>query len=569
MPLNTIQALQKLDQLKNKQIKTANDLLTSEQNYKQLNTDYQELKRLQQEILAKVKHLQEDLKKTTIHKEHAEKELAEVKNKLDSANVILNKPKPVMVEAETQTELTLQEKKLDQELQDLRTKLTNLAQMNEDIQKVDQQVYDILGQASSQKGLLLRTQEVIKEIDNIKLQLTQKENQLEQTIKDFQEKEQTQKQQYLQLLTKKDQDWETKLEQALKKPATAEMGTQTDLTGEDIKKMEADITKYQQELTEEQNKVSLLQTKLANLRQEIGTLKNQVTDNPTEQQLLKHVNWKDWKPDEYQTIKNELEAGWEDVSGKQWYWEELRHPYMEIRTKLLELVNSLIEGKESQEQLENRNKDLEEKLKEGDLNEEEKELMEIIEKEEEEVNDYDQILKELGTGNKWDKLRGEYKRVRLLFLEQIARAKEQLKSQQTITELTQKKNELQTQLDLATKTKEELAAELALEKGWVDKWKNDEDKNNTGFFNFLMNKNLSPQSSLFLFSAKKNMLEYAVLYYLSVENLYWEVWMDKNNSAAYPVVDARGDIGRATFVYFILQAREYYKNYTPPPPPNK
>ncbi|CAG8706444.1 29016_t:CDS:10, partial [Racocetra persica] len=42
-------------------------------------------------------------------------------------------------------------------------------------------------------------------IAKLKRELAQKENQLAQTIKDFQEKEQTQKQEYLQLLTKKDQ----------------------------------------------------------------------------------------------------------------------------------------------------------------------------------------------------------------------------------------------------------------------------------------------------------------------------------------------------------------------------
>ncbi|CAG8539956.1 17039_t:CDS:2 [Racocetra persica] len=49
-------------------------------------------------------------------------------------------------------------------------------------------------------------QQIIKERDNLKLQLTQKENQLEQTIKDFQKKEKTKHQEYLNILTKKDQD---------------------------------------------------------------------------------------------------------------------------------------------------------------------------------------------------------------------------------------------------------------------------------------------------------------------------------------------------------------------------
>ncbi|CAG8822179.1 36709_t:CDS:1 [Racocetra persica] len=56
----------------------------------------------------------------------------------------------------------------------------------------------------------IRTSEIIKqkdqEITTLKLQLTQKENQLEQTIKDFQEKEKAKHQEYLNILTKKDQD---------------------------------------------------------------------------------------------------------------------------------------------------------------------------------------------------------------------------------------------------------------------------------------------------------------------------------------------------------------------------
>ncbi|CAG8828870.1 32682_t:CDS:2, partial [Racocetra persica] len=42
-------------------------------------------------------------------------------------------------------------------------------------------------------------------------------------------------------------------------------------------------------------------------------------------------------------------------------------------------------------------------------------------------------------------------------------------NQQKITNLTKKKDKLQTQLDLATKTKEQLAEELQKEKGWLDK----------------------------------------------------------------------------------------------------
>src|SRR5438477_11580060 len=76
----------------------------------------------------------------------------------------------------------------------------------------------------------------------------------------------------------------------LKKPATAEMGTQTDLTAEQISQMEADIVKYQQDIKKEQNKISALQTKLVNLRSELKTLQGQAQANPTEKQLLVYVN---------------------------------------------------------------------------------------------------------------------------------------------------------------------------------------------------------------------------------------------------------------------------------------
>ncbi|CFW92819.1 protein of unknown function [endosymbiont DhMRE of Dentiscutata heterogama] len=237
-------------------------------------------------------------------------------------------------------------------------------------------------------------QQIIKERDNLKLQLTQKENQLEKTIQAFTEKEQTKHQEYLNILTKKDQDWETKLEQALKKPPTATIGTQTDITIPPTDQWETDLEKYKQDIQKKQQKVSKLQTKLANLRQEI--------------------------------------------------------------------------------------KDLQEQAKEGDLNEVEKELLETAEMpigtDRSFFGDSKKMiepkeLKKMLQGDKWNQLRADYQAIKKRLIDLADKELEVQQNQQTITELTQKKDQLQKDLDLATKTKEELAEELQKEKGWWDKWK--------------------------------------------------------------------------------------------------
>ncbi|CFW92976.1 Putative Viral A-type inclusion protein (fragment) [endosymbiont DhMRE of Dentiscutata heterogama] len=334
----------------------------------------------------------------------------------------------------------------DTEIKELREKLINLAQMNENLIKVDQQVYDILGQVSQQTGLLPRAQQVVA---------------------------------------------------ILKKPKR-EIETQTDITIPPTDQWETDLEKYKQDIQKEQNKVSLLQTKLSNLRQEIKDLQEQSQINLIEKKLLTFVRWKDWKSSDYQKIKQKLETG--QLAYEKVDWGQLHSPYTEIRTKLLELVNALIEGKESQEQLENRNKELEEKLKEGGLNEVEKELLKYMVPDwqttetltgnlfETPKPDYNQILQEL-QGEKWNKLREEYENIRQKLIQLAEKELEVQQNQQTITELTQKKDQLQKDLDLATKTKEELAEELAIEKGWWDKWINGDDG--------------TKQSPMFDFVAKK------------------------------------------------------------------
>ncbi|CAG8440409.1 11904_t:CDS:2 [Cetraspora pellucida] len=140
---------------------------------------------------------------------------------------------------------------------------------------------------------------------------------------------------------------------------------------------------------------------------------------------------------------------------------------MEIRTKLLELVNALIEGKESQEQLENRNKDLEEKLKEGGLNEVERELLEIAEMPIGTDRSFFGDSKKMIEPKELKKmLQADYQAIKKRLIDLADKELEVQQNQQKITELTQKRDQLQKDLDLATKTKEELAEELQKEKGW-------------------------------------------------------------------------------------------------------
>ncbi|KLL04538.1 MAG: hypothetical protein MRERV_19c026 [Mycoplasmataceae bacterium RV_VA103A] len=251
------------------------------------------------------------------------------------------------------------------------------------------------------------------------------------------------------------------------KPQMKDAWVQTELTAEQITQMEADITKYQSDIQQEQNKVQEKETELANLGREIKSLQEQVQLNFAERYLItliKDKTW--WETDKYEKVKRELEA-----LGKEGW--KLHSPYTDIRTKLLELVNSLIEGKENKEQLEKRNKDLEEKLKDLEPNEAEKELLEIAKKPiaismmtDEEYFTPEEIKDKLQTlwGSKWSKLRKDYKDIRNKLIDLADQELEIEQNQQTITTLTKNKEQLQTQLDLATKTKEELAKELEIEK---------------------------------------------------------------------------------------------------------
>ncbi|CAI2196768.1 5579_t:CDS:1 [Funneliformis geosporum] len=77
----------------------------------------------------------------------------------------------------------------------------------------------------------------------------------------------------------------------LNKPTT-EMGTQTDLTAEQISRMEEKITNYQKDITQSQNQVNFLTNQISTLQTEIRGLQKQVKDkelNEAEKDLLDYV----------------------------------------------------------------------------------------------------------------------------------------------------------------------------------------------------------------------------------------------------------------------------------------
>ncbi|CAG8648811.1 7954_t:CDS:2, partial [Cetraspora pellucida] len=234
----------------------------------QLDADHQELKILHQKILEEVKHLQTDLKETKIHKEHAEKELGEVKNKLDSANAILNKPKPVMVEMGTQTELTLYD------LERMGKKLVNLTNLGRTRREKNEQI----------QGLLKRMKVVENQVTNLyedKKHLLEKGAEAEQRIE------------------------ELNAEMDKKNLSMGDLEIKVRLLEETL----TDLEKYQQDIQKEQNKVSALQTKLANLRQEIKNLEEKLKEgdlNEIEKELFGYV--------EKRLVSKEAEVEMVDIS---------------------------------------------------------------------------------------------------------------------------------------------------------------------------------------------------------------------------------------------------------------
>jgi len=126
-----------------------------------------------------------------------------------------------------------------------------------------------------------------QEVEKLKQQLVQKENQLEQTIKNFQEKEQIKHQECLELLTKKEQDWETKLKENLKKPPVVEIGTQTDLTAEQITQMEKDLENYRDLLYKGSLEIDRLEKELVEISKKKDELSTEEPSNESEEAVKK------------------------------------------------------------------------------------------------------------------------------------------------------------------------------------------------------------------------------------------------------------------------------------------
>ncbi|CAG8451791.1 7336_t:CDS:2 [Scutellospora calospora] len=133
--------------------------------------------------------------------------------------------------------------------------------------------------------------------------------------------------------------------------------------------------------------------------------------------------------------QNDIQKEQNKVQQKETELVNLRQQIQDLQTQTQPIKRELEalgkEGKETREQLEQSNKDLEGKVKDLEPNEAEKELLDKI---------------------------GDANPTTIKNL--LEKLQELLQNQQKISELTKKRDELQTQLDLATKTKEELATEL-------------------------------------------------------------------------------------------------------------
>jgi septal ring factor EnvC (AmiA/AmiB activator) len=78
----------------------------------------------------------------------------------------------------------------------------------------------------------------------------------------------------------------------LKRPPTAEIGTQTDLTAEQISQMEKDLENYRDLLYQGAMEIDKLEKEITTSKTEINQLKEQVKDlgepNETEKQLMEY-----------------------------------------------------------------------------------------------------------------------------------------------------------------------------------------------------------------------------------------------------------------------------------------
>lgn len=131
-----------------------------------------------------------------------------------------------------------------------------------------------------------------------------------------------------------------KLEKVARKltPPMMDVGTQTDLTAEQITQMEKDIAKYQSDIQTEQEKVNTLTNQITSLQGAIKTLQEQAKDkepNEAEKELSDYLG-KDIYLDDanvyypnniwYIELKSKLQGD---------KWNQLRGEYIQIRKKLI------------------------------------------------------------------------------------------------------------------------------------------------------------------------------------------------------------------------------------------
>ena len=191
---NDIISLKKDIEKKDRQIKTYNEVINSKNN---------RLLQLDQILKGSAKIFADQAKFTATLRDKLSKEKSATGISIEY-NRHLEKDIKRLDEEKQELETRIKElenldedsKKLrDQELAELRTKLNTLAKSFQEAQDIDQQIYDILGQQSQQKGLLFRSQEVIQKINHLtaerdnrptQQQLTNLQNQLTSTRQQLQ-----------------------------------------------------------------------------------------------------------------------------------------------------------------------------------------------------------------------------------------------------------------------------------------------------------------------------------------------------------------------------------------------
>jgi len=129
----------------------------------------------------------------------------------------------------------------------------------------------------------------------------------------------------------------------LNKP-TAEMGTQTDLTSEQISQMEKDLEEKTTKIAELEKNREKLDNQITQKETEINQLKEQTKDlepNDTERKILEYVPYVKSIPNHaIKSVVNQLKSG--EIDGKKWDWSQLSEVYSELRIAMENYLVSLL-----------------------------------------------------------------------------------------------------------------------------------------------------------------------------------------------------------------------------------